>query len=163
MIRLLAVRPMQTHVLGVAGLVLVAVAAWPWLSPISMPPRSGAASGAPPALAGVPALPPLAAFSAIGERPLFSPSRRPSATAKALVAAGGAARYRLLGLISVGTTRRALIADGTRRFEIGEGSALDGWTIARIEQDRVVLSSAEGETVLALERARAEPPPTAPR
>jgi hypothetical protein len=46
-----------------------------------------------------------------------------------------------------------LIADGERRFEIAEGATLEGWTVARIEQDRVLLSSSSGRAVLTLRRA----------
>jgi hypothetical protein len=100
----------------------------------------------------IPALPAPAAFAAIGERPLFSASRRP-ATAVSNTVSSTAARYRLLGLITVGGARHGLVADGARRVEVGEGTALGGWTVTRIEPDRVVLSSPQGEAMLTLERA----------
>ena len=55
--------------------------------------------------------------------------------------------YRLLGLVTAGPTRRAWLAEGTRNFEIGEGDMLEGWTVQRIEQNRLVLSSPAGEAV----------------
>ena len=68
------------------------------------------------------------------------------------IAGAEAARYRLLGLLTVGATRRALIADGNRRFEIAEGASLGSSTVARIEQDRVVLSSPSGQVEMRLHR-----------
>ena len=152
------------HLLGAAAAALIALAIWPWLQSPA-PARSAGAStdttSSPPALA---ALPPVARFSAIAERPLFSPSRRPTPGEKAAPAGPGIEqRYHLLGLINTGNTKRALLVEGKRRFAIGEGAALEGWTVARIEHDRVVLSSPAGEAVLTLQPAAAEgwvdPPP----
>ena len=112
-------------------------------------------------------MPPLTKFSVIGERPLFSPSRRPVAGEKAAHAGPGVEqRYRLLGLLNTGDARRALLAEGKRRFAVSEGAMLDGWRIARIEHDRIVLSSPAGEAVLQLQPAAAgegwvEPTPMA--
>jgi hypothetical protein len=99
-------------------------------------------------------LPPLARFASISERPLFSPSRKPAPGEKAAPAGPGIEqRYRLLGLMNTGDSRRALLAEGKRRFAIAEGGSLEGWRVARIEHDRVVLSSAAGEVVLSLQPA----------
>jgi hypothetical protein len=144
------------HLFAAAGAVLVVLGLWPWLQSPSAATSSAApdAGAAAPALA---ALPPVARFSAISERPLFSPSRRPTPGEKAAAAGPGIEqRYRLLGLVSTGDTRRALLTDGKRRFAIGEGAALEGWTVARIEHDRVVLSSPLGEAVLTLQPAAGE-------
>jgi hypothetical protein len=138
---------------------LTGLAIWPWVAPLAAP-GLVAEAGTPPPAPAIADLPPLATFRAVFERPLFSPSRRPPAQAP-VPGTGGAARYRLLGVLTAGPTRRALLAEGKRRFEIAEGAALDGWTVARIEQDRVVLSSPGGETELRLHRAgpnRTEPP-----
>ena len=153
------------HLLGAAAAALIAVAIWPWLQSPA-PARSAGAptdtTSSPPALA---ALPPVARFSAVAERPLFSPLRRPAPGEKAAPAGPGIEqRYHLLGLISTGSARRALLTEGKRRFAIAEGATLEGWTVARIEHDRVVLSSPAGEAVLMLQPAAAEgwvdPPPT---
>lgn len=160
----LALPPLRlNHLLAAAAAVLVAVTVWPWLhSPAAATSPAATDAGlAAPALA---ALPPVARFSAISERPLFSASRRPAPGEKAAPAGPGIEqRYRLLGLVSTGDTRRALLAEGKRRFAIGEGAALEGWTVARIEHDRVVLSSPAGQAVLILQPASAEnwvdPPP----
>lgn len=145
------------HLLAAAALSCAVIALWPWIAPIPTPtaPVRQAPPSADPA---IPALPPQSAFSAIAERPLFSPSRRPAANALG-VSDSAATRYRLLGLITAGGSRHALIADGSRRLEIGEGSALDNWTVLHIEPDRVVLSSPQGEASLRMERPAAESPP----
>jgi hypothetical protein len=139
------------HLLG--GLVaLFAVAAlWPWFAPDagSAPRPEKPASTLP----GLTALPPPAVFSAIVDRPLFSPTRRPvPGAASGGPAAGLEARYRLLGLVVSETVHRAWLAEGTRHFELGEGDKLDGWTVTRIEQDRMVLTSPSGEAVFSLRR-----------
>ena len=161
-----ALLPLQlNHLLGAAAAVLIVMAVWPWVrSPAAV--RTAAApndqSVAAPALA---VLPPLARFSVIGERPLFAASRRPSPGEKAGPAGPGIEqRYRLLGIIDAGTSRRALLAEGKRRFTIAEGAVLEGWTVAHIEHERIVLSSPGSEAVLLLQPGAAgegwaEPPP----
>jgi len=143
------------HLLGATAAVLVALAVWPWL--LSTAPARSAAAGtdtAATAAPALPALPPVARFAAISERPLFSPSRKPAPGEKAAPAGPGIEqRYRLLGLMNTGDSRRALLAEGKRRFAIAEGGSLEGWRVARIEHDRVVLSSAAGEAVLSLQPA----------
>ncbi|HEX3954191.1 MAG TPA: hypothetical protein VHW90_11495 [Stellaceae bacterium] len=138
-----------------------AAAVWPWVAPITPPSSVAARDSA--AAATVPALPPAAAFAAVSDRPLFSPSRRPPAVAAAPLAGAVAARYRLIGVIAIGGDRRALLADGPRRIEISEGGALDSWKVARIEDDRVVFSTPTGETSLILQRAAPEAVTPTPR
>jgi general secretion pathway protein N len=161
----LPARPRLNHVLAGAAVLLSAAAVYPWLAAQSIPAIATGAAEIPRTAAAITPLPPLASFPAVFERPLFSPSRRPPAIEKPpALGSGLGGRYQLLGLVSAGGTRRALIADGNRRVEIAEGAALDGWTVARIEQDRVVLSSPEGQTVLKLRRAggvRVDPPASA--
>lgn len=148
-----------------AMLLLLVLAAYPWLAPISVPEGlAGAAEARPPTPEIIP-LSPLRAFSAVFERPLFSPTRRPSPTEPSSASAGNiVGHYQLLGIVSAGSDRRALVADGARRVEVVIGATLDGWTVARIEHDRLVLSLAGDERVLRLRRASdlpAEPPPSA--
>ena len=146
--------PGSAAALVAATLLLAGAAVWPWLpsgpaSAEAVAPASRASEGA-----AVPDLPPLANLASIAQRPLFSPSRRPATIEKPAAApAGFSGRYRLVGLIAAGGHRRALLAEGTHTVEIGEGEALDGWAVKRIEQDRLVLSSAAGETVLTLHAA----------
>jgi hypothetical protein len=137
------------HVLGALAAVFAAVAIWPWLMPPIPTSRPAAEpSTVAPALSAT-NLPGLATYAAIVERPLFVPSRRPPPGATSSIAG----RYRLLGIVGAGAKRRAFVADGTRRIEIGEGDA--------IEQDRVLLTSPAGEAA-ALKLARSAPEPAKP-
>ena len=145
------------HLLGAAALVCLGLAAWPWLipplpatRPLAAPPASA------PGLA-LAALPPLASYAAIVERPLFSPSRRPPPGAEAALGSSIESRYRLLGIVATGPKKKAFVAEGARRVEIAEGDALDGWTVKEIGPDRVLLSSPAGEAALKLKRAAPEP------
>jgi len=160
------VRLGRERVWAAAGLGLVALAIWPWVAPLGAPdPAAGAgATSAPGAAPVIPDLPPLANFPTVFQRPLFTPSRRPSTEEQSPVADRNlAARYRLLGLLSIGETRRALIAEGDRRVEIAEGATLDGWKVLRIEQDRVLLASPNGRTELKLQRSAPETKPGGPQ
>ena len=146
------------HLLGASAAVCALIAAWPWLFPPVPAPRSLAA---PPANAPVPALttlPALSGFSAIVERPLFSPSRRPPPGAGATLAPSAPSRYRLVGVVATGPKKRAFLADGARSIDVTEGDRLDAWTIKQIGTDSVRLSSGEGDTVLKLKPAAAPEP-----
>jgi hypothetical protein len=141
------------HALVAAAVFLGALALWPWvvsppLAALTVPAANQTAKPAMPA-----ALPPLASFVAVGDRPLFSPSRRPArAEAVAPVNTALENRYRLIGLVTTENARRAWIAEGARHFEIGEGDMLDGWKIVRVERDRLLLSSPAGQATLTLRR-----------
>jgi hypothetical protein len=139
---------------------LAGAAAWPWLAEPAAASDVMAAAPEAGATAIVP-LPPLVDFAAIVDRPLFAPSRRPNPPDGTLAAAG--LRYRLIGIVAAGKDRHALLADpsGPRRIEIGEGAALDGWTVEQIEQDRVILSGPSGAAALTLGSA-AEGKPAKP-
>ena len=140
------------YVLGAAAAVLILLLVWPWLQPTSAVRAAATPSEQPAAAPDLPAMPPLTRFSAIGERPLFSPSRRPVPGEKAVPAGPGIEqRYRLLGLLNTGNARRALLAEGKRRFAVSEGAMLEGWRVTRIEHDRIVLSAPTGEAVLQLQ------------
>ena len=145
------------HALIAVSVVFAGLALCPFL-PASEPPphRPAALPAAPPTLA---ALPPVGQFAAIAERPLFSPSRRPAAVAAASGAVAGAldTRYRLLGVLLAGREQRALLLEGTHRLELGVGERLEGYTVMRIEQNRVMLTSPAGDAALAL-RPAADPP-----
>lgn len=145
-------RPAPRHLLVATALLLGLLVLWPWIAPIATDSRASG-SDAVALKTTVPSLPPAANFAAIAERPLFAPSRRPAPASAAIIEGSGASRYRLLGLVSVGASRRALLADGARRIEVSEGAALDRWTVKRIDQDQVLLSSPQGDAVLTLQRA----------
>jgi hypothetical protein len=156
--RLLAMpRTGINHALAASAFLLAALAGWPWLMPTATSDRSADAGAAPAAERRIADLPPFANFSALVERPLFSPSRRGAAALPSVgLGAGLEARYRLIGVIAAGPARRAWIADGTRHFEASEGDLLDGWKIVAIEQNRLLLSSPAGEAVLTLRRVPGE-------
>jgi hypothetical protein len=133
--------------LAVAGL-LALLAVWPLLPVREPPPLRPAPPPAPSTLAS---LPPAAQFAAVAARPLFSPSRRPPAGPAPTVTGGSIEQhYRLIGVVTVGHERRALLLEGTRRFEVGVGGRLDGFTVSRIDHGRVVLASPAGQVVLPL-------------
>ena len=150
-----------TLLLASAAAFLAAAAIWPWL-PSATASRPTAETARPAADSGaIAGLPPLASFAATVERPLFSPSRRPAtADRQAPPGTNIEIRYRLQGLVTAGHERRALLkeAAGQRRLEVGEGDAVEGWIVKRIEQDRLVLSSSTGEATLTLGRAGAATP-----
>lgn len=143
------------HLLGITLALLLGLALWPWLAPeAGSAPRPEKPTAPPPALT---VLPPQANFTAIVDRPLFSPSRRPAPGAGSGNRGSGIeARYQLLGLVVSENVRRAWLAEGERHFDVGEGDKLDGWTVTRIQQDRIVLTSATGQAVLALRRPAEE-------
>lgn len=131
-----------------ANLVAALLAAWPFV-PSRAPAEPAPAAPIEDATPRLARLPPFADFAATSARPLFSATRRPDPAAAMLGIDG---RYRLMGLVIAGAARHALIAPvaGGRALELGEGEAVEGWTLARIERDRVVLRSPAGEATLAL-------------
>jgi hypothetical protein len=150
--------PRPNHLLWGASVLLAGLAIWPWLVPPAPSVRAlvvPQASAPPPQL---PALPAITKYAAIVERPLFAPSRRaPAGAAPAALGSAIEGRYRLVGILGTGPTRKAFVADGARRAEIAEGGMLGGWTVTQIGQDRVMLRSAAGEAVLKLNRTASEP------
>lgn len=82
-------------------------------------------------------LPPIEAFSAMVDRPLFDPSRHPappSAKSEPAGAVSGAS-LRLAGLVKGENGRViALVAIGDVKTvtRVGVGSSLNGWTVTRI-------------------------------
>jgi hypothetical protein len=151
--------PGRSVLLVVTNLVVATLAVWPWLpghAPSSEPTAASDGRDAPRLVS----LPPFASFDATLDRPLFSPSRRPQAASASGPGASIDSRYRLQGLVIAGKTRHALVtpAAGGPALELAEGATLEGWTVKRIEQDRVVLVSPSGEAVLKLQRAGPAPP-----
>lgn len=90
------------------------------------------------------ALPPLSAFPAIVERPLFVPSRQGAAPATAPSAAASGER-RLIGTMRRGGQRVALLllVDGTSR-SLSPGDELDGWRLLSVEPGAALLAAADG-------------------
>jgi type II secretion system (T2SS) protein C len=125
-----------------------AASGWTLMKPA---PSAGTAAPAAAKAAAPPverALGPLVEFGETAARPLFAESRRPAAAPAA--APPRKATLRLEGVIAIGATKHALLRDngGNRRFRVGEGDEVAGWTVRRIERDRVVLASPDGEITL---------------
>lgn len=158
MIAMRAQSPRPRQALGAAAVLLATLAVWPWLVPPVPVIRPLATPPASPPASVLATLPPIASYAAIVERPLFAPSRRPPPGIAAATGAPAESRYRLVGIVANGARRKAFVADGARRIEIGEGDMLDGWTVKQIGSDRILLSSADGEAALRLKPAAAEPP-----
>ncbi len=137
--------------LAAANLVAAALVIWPWLAgaPVERVPVPRSDSDVPK----LARLAPFATFATTGERPLFAPSRRPT-TAEKPATVAIESRYRLQGIVTVGTARHALIAPvaGGAGLELGEGDPLEGWSVKTIASDHVVLTSPAGEATLAFGR-----------
>src|SRR5204862_5080056 len=115
----------RNHVFAALAVVLTLVAGWPWFAPVAeptSPPDNRATSPSRPAVAALPAF---TAFSGVVDRPLFSRSRRAAPRENAQAEASGiGSRYRLIGVVNAGDTRRVWLTDGTRDFQIGENEAV---------------------------------------
>ena len=97
------------------------------------------------------AVPDMAAMvAAIIERPLFSPARHPLEIVAAQIGEMSEGtpqklRGRLAGVLISPGVREALFArQGQKPIAVNIGSEIDGWKIAYIEPDRVILSNALG-------------------
>jgi hypothetical protein len=115
---------------------------------------------------------PLADFRETIERPLFNPARRPMTpkppapepeVAEPLAppqkAAASASRLSLAGLISTGKLggRALLRPEGaTEGTWVEVGGEFEGWRVARIDPDGVVLEGRGGEEVLRLHTPRTD-------
>lgn len=125
----------------------------------SMPAGSGTPARAEPQADMAFELPPLAAYSEIAARPLFSPSRRPAPRQQAAAQpaeprAVPADEFLLRGVALAGDSRVALIE---RRTTVGilrvlEGQSVGGWRLAAIRPDAIVLESEGEEHVLEVEK-----------
>jgi hypothetical protein len=119
-----------------------------------VPPPAVARGGAPAQAAAPdpsePYLPrPIESYGGIAERPLFSPSRRPSP-------AGGGAAGRsghdslMLGGVILTTSKRLAMIESKRGtggvVVVREGQVVEGWSVDSIAADRVVISH-NGEVV----------------
>ena len=146
-----ALTPVSGFSLALAAL-FAALAAWPWLasertadpSPAVFASQSSPATPEPPRRDA-------ASLAAVVGRPLFSPSRRPAAgEGAAPPQTPRAVALRVEGIIEIAGRRQAIIRreGAAESVRVAEGDAFDGWTVRMIAADRVVLTSASGETVL---------------
>lgn len=128
-------------------------------------PTADNATSGPPAMAPgsviLPSAPPLARATPVNaevlSRPLFTPSRRPSARgdgadAEAPPAAAEASNgapddWKLVGTMTTRNQHRALIRLAGRPGSVWvqSGDAIEGWTVQSVTASAVVLSSPQGE------------------
>ena len=106
--------------------------------PAVAPPAAAAALLPQPAAAS---LSPIEAYDEVLQRPLFSATRRPPPAGAATNTLGTAEGFALIGIIIAEDGRAALIQHGRPPVlaRLHEGQALEGWTVAAILPDRVVL------------------------
>ena len=130
------------------GVAAAAFAGWSAVGrgPATVPAAVPPATSEPPAIERH--LGPLAEYGETAARPLFAESRRPAAPEAA--PAPRRPSLRLEGVMVIGAAKHAVLKDtaGNRRFRVGEGDEAAGWTVRRIERDRVLLVSPEGELTL---------------
>jgi len=153
----------------IVAVLLAVFIGWRWLNPVAKPRLEALpppqADGADleklmKSLDRVSGFPALAAYSAISNRPLFFSKRRPplpyvpakgSGKKPGPVRKTGKPRVQLSAIISIGGQTYALVQGGkkkgTRRVRLGED--IDGWTVASIDKDKLVLrNGTETETLL---------------
>lgn len=94
-------------------------------------------------------MPPARAFTAIVERPLFTPSRRPPADHQAATELGDLA---LVGVLISPGVRTAVVAHGHPRVltHVVEGQNIAGWSVASIGPDHIMLRHGATEQALKL-------------
>lgn len=125
--------------------------------PLAMPAENAAPANAPRGRAAgstaAPkfALPPLPSFSAVTDRPLFAQTRRPPPQGSN-DAPGAWSAFVLAGIIISPTSREVLIIHGQppALVHLQEGQDVEGWTVASIQADRIVLRGGDGDHELKL-------------
>jgi hypothetical protein len=147
-------RTIQRALAGLCGgLLLVIAAELSLMGDLNDSPSVEVAAGPTAVKTPVPPLDMETAVEAILERPLFSPSRQPPEVLTAahieetLETAPPQLHGRLAGVMIRPGTREALFARaGQRPIAVKVGGEIDGWKIAAIEPDRVILASNFGDT-----------------
>lgn len=112
---------------------------------------------------------PEAAYPETGNRPLFTPTRRPAPAPEA-VGSMVKGQYVLQGITILGPTRIAMLREksGNRVHRMEKGQDLNGVTVAEIESDRVTLRQGGDSEVVSLVVSKgggapvAAPPPSTP-
>ena len=102
-------------------------------------------------------------FAAIVERPLFSPSRQPRSmqTSAAPAVSAPSVDFSLFGVV-IGTDEAVAVVKpdaGGNPMRVKQGEQISGWTVARIEPDRVLVRRDVLERELLLDFATPAPPP----
>ena len=114
-------------------------------APVEAAPRA-AAKTVLPAGAG-----PFQQYGETAARPLFSPTRRPPVAVEATPAPPPKpVSLRLDGLIVTRDRKEAMITESGegKRLRLREGDTVAGWTVRRIERDKVLLTSPDSEMTL---------------
>ncbi len=95
--------------------------------------------------------PPLESFSAVTDRPLFSPTRRPSPQGSD-DSLGSWSSLVLAGIIIAPQSREALIVHGKPQVmaHVQEGQTIEGWVVTSILPDHIVLSGGGSDHELRL-------------
>lgn len=108
---------------------------------------------------------PEAAYPETGNRPLFTPTRRPAPAPEA-VGSMVKGQYVLQGITILGPTRIAMLREktGSKVHRMEKGGDLNGVTVAEIETDRVTLRQGGDSEVVSLvvSRGGGAPAPAAP-
>jgi hypothetical protein len=150
----------RLSVLLLAGIgAAAALGAWSYLSaaPATQPvarPLSATAVSPPPSFER--GLDPLDRYGETAARPLFAEGRRPVAPPPVPAAATPRPALRLDGVIVIGARKEAVLKDtaSNQRFRVSEGDGVVGWTVRRIERDRVVLGAPEHSEEITLTPGR---------
>lgn len=134
--------------------------------------QAGAVVQEEPSLSGavVPRLPALARLSETVRRPLFSSTRRPpeaasvaapQPVAQAPEQAAPVPTAKLSAIIMIGESRFALLSEpgGKSPERKREGDSIQGWTIAGIDGNRILLEQGANRHELPLRTFQAAPPP----
>jgi hypothetical protein len=98
---------------------------------------------------------PLASLTAIGERPIFSPSRRPAPVASKAISASPAAtqpQLALIGAIAGDDEGIAILMDGFTRaiIRLKTGESYSGWTLKSVRPREATLQNEQRTSVLML-------------
>ena len=149
-------RLLTLALLGVCA-ALGAAGWWEWQSlrkPVSEVPVAATAGTEPLAAAPRPgtALPNAAAYREMVERPLFTVTRRPpevppEQTAQAPVPPARTPDWKLVGTVVTEGQNHALFWDqkGRRFVRVAPGDTMDGWEVAQIDKDQVLVRQKEKE------------------
>ncbi len=153
---------------GVLVLSLLMVAEWLYLRHQRQQSVATASTGPapPPESELVPdrfSLPPLSQYPQTVERPLFMETRRPnppvSATATPKLEAAPPVNFKLMGVLATPEGKMVLIADAKGKYRrLKTKDAYEGWEIADIQSDRVVLEQAGFTEDLKLLKKGPKPP-----
>jgi hypothetical protein len=147
--------------LVMAGIVYAEIRARPIIGGHVVPPVATADIHLPASTVVRQAMPGKTSFAAIVERPLFSTSRRPKSKQVTPVPTPSL-DFSLSGIVTSTNEPVALVKLGAGSGDpqgVREGETISGWTVARIEADRITVRLDVMERELLLDFAAPAPPP----